>query len=114
MVEIHRWIGEGLFLIYVIVMAIVFFLGRRGRKAPSALVGVSHGLLAIQVAIGLIMFAEEPGRVVWYHPLLGLSAILALGLTPVFRKRMGATRGLVAGLGVVALLSLAAMLVVRT
>lgn len=112
MLEIHRGIGEGLFVIYVIVMAIVFIMGRRGRSAPSWIVGIAHGLLAIQVAIGLILFAEDPGRVVWYHPVLGLAAILALGLTPVLRKRMGASRGLVTGLGIVALLSLATMLVV--
>lgn len=114
MFEIHRGIGEGLFLVYVIVMAVVFILGRRGRTAPPALIGIAHGLLAIQVAIGVILLAEEPDRVVWYHPVLGLAAILALGLTPVFRKRLGATRGLITGLGVVALLTLAAMLVVTT
>lgn len=112
--EIHRYIGEGLFIIYVIVMAIVFFMGRKGRKAPPAAMGIAHGLLAIQVALGMIMFLEDPGRVVWYHVVLGLAAILALGLTPMLRKNLGATRGMMAGLGIVAFLALAAMLVVRT
>ena len=111
-IEIHRYIGEGLFIAYIVVMAIVFFMGRKGRKAPPAAIGIAHGLLALQVAIGVILFLEEPDRVVWYHPVLGLAAIVALGLTPVFRKNLGATRGLMAGLAVVAFLTLAAMLVV--
>jgi energy-converting hydrogenase Eha subunit A len=111
MVEFHRYLGEGLFLIYLIVIGIVLYMGRRNRKVPGAVIGTAHGLLAIQVAVGLILFAEEPGRIVWYHPVIGLLAMLSLGLTPVLRKRFGPQGGMAAGLGVVAALALVAMLV---
>lgn len=107
----HARLGEGLFLIYFIIMGIIFFLGRRGSTALSWLVGIAHGLLAIQVALGVILLLEDPDRVNWVHPLLGIAAMLALGLTPVFRKRFGQGDGLVATLGIVGVLALAAMLV---
>lgn len=107
----HARLGEGLFLIYFIVMAVVFFLGRRGRTAPSWLVGLAHGLLALQVALGVILLLEDPDRITWVHPLLGLAAMLSLGLAPVFRRRFGPRDGLIATLGVVGVLALAAMLV---
>jgi energy-converting hydrogenase Eha subunit A len=113
MFDVHRMIGEGLFLVYLIIIIVVVVMSRRGRTIPSPLIGIAHGLLAVQVALGLILLAEDPGRVVWYHPVIGLAAILSLGLTPVLRRRLGATRGLVAALGIVATLAFVAMLVVR-
>lgn len=111
MFEIHQGIGEGLFLIYLIVMGVIYFMSRGDRAAPSWLTAISHGLLALQVALGVILLAE--GRsVVWYHPVLGIAAMLAIGLTPVFRQRLGRTNGTVAVLGVIALLTLAARLAV--
>lgn len=111
MFDIHRGIGEGLFLIYLIVMAVIFFMGRGGREAPSWLSALSHGLLALQVALGVILLAEGHS-VVWYHPVLGIAAILALGLTPVLRQRLGRTNGTVAILGIIAILTLAARIAV--
>ncbi len=111
MIDIHRGIGEGLFLIYIIVMAIVFFMGRGNRVAPSWLSAISHGLLALQVALGVILLAEGHG-VVWYHPVLGIAAMLALGLTPVLRQRLGRMNGTLATLGLIAVLTLAARLAV--
>ncbi len=111
MFEIHRGIGEGLFLIYLIVMGVIYFMGRSDRDVPSWLTAISHGILALQVAVGVILLAE--GRsVVWYHPVLGIAAMLALGLTPILRQRLGRTTGTVATLGIIAILTLAARLVV--
>jgi energy-converting hydrogenase Eha subunit A len=114
MAEFHARLGEGLFLIYLIVLGIVWFMGRRGRDVPSWLIGLSHGILGLQVAIGAILFLEEPDRIVWYHPLIGILAMLALGLTPVFRQRFGRVNGAVATLGVVAALALLAMITATT
>ena len=112
MYDIHARLGEGLFLIYFIVIGVIFFMSRSNRAAPSWLIGLSHGLLALQVALGLILLMEEPDRVVWYHPAIGLAAILALGLTPVFKRRLGDAQGTLATMGIVAVLALLAMLVV--
>jgi len=109
MYEFHARLGEGLFLIYFIVIGVVFFLGRGNRTVPSWLVGIAHGLLALQVALGVILLLEG-NEIVWYHPVLGIAAILALGLTSVFKRRLGATQGMMATLTVVAVLALAAML----
>lgn len=111
MFEIHRGIGEGLFLIYLIVMGVIYFMGRSGRDVPSWLTAISHGILALQIAVGVILLAEGHS-VVWYHPVLGIAAMLALGLTPVLRQRLGRTNGTIATLGIIAILTLAARLVV--
>jgi hypothetical protein len=112
MFEIHRAIGEGLFLLYLIVFVVILALGRRGGTPPSWLVGLSHGILALQVAIGVILLAEDPDRVVWYHPVLGILALLALGLTPVIRQRLRGAMGVAGVFAIVALLTLAARLAV--
>jgi hypothetical protein len=109
--DIHRGIGEGLFLIYLIIMGVVYFMGRGGREVPTWLTAISHGLLALQVALGVILLAEGHS-VVWYHPVLGIAAMLAIGLTPQLRERLGRTMGTVATLGIIAVLALAARLVV--
>ena len=111
MFDIHRGIGEGLFLIFLIVMGVVFFMGRGERQAPPWLIGIAHGLLALQVALGVILLADGYS-VVWYHPVLGIAAMLAIGLTPVLRQRLGRTNGVVATLGIIAILTLAARLAV--
>lgn len=110
----HGRLGEGLFVIYLIIMGLVWFLGRGGRPTPGWLLGIAHGLLGLQVALGLILVMEEPdrigsdGAVPWYHPVLGIAALLAIGLTPVFKRRFGDRMGVVAGLGAVGLLALLA------
>lgn len=115
MYDLHRFLGEGLFIIYLVLMAVIWWMGRSGRQIPAALTGIGHGLLALQVAVGLILVMEEPKRigeagVPWYHPVLGIAAMLAIGLTPVLRKRLGTTMGVVATMGIVAVLALAARL----
>jgi hypothetical protein len=109
--EIHRGIGEGLFLIYLIIIGVIYFMGRGGRETPAWLTGISHGLLALQVALGVILLSEGHS-VVWYHPVLGIAALLAIGLTPVLRQRLGRTTGTIAVLGIIAVLTLAARLAV--
>jgi len=105
--DIHRGIGEGLFIIYLVIMAVIFFMGRGGKEVPSWLSAISHGLLALQVALGVILLAEGHS-VVWYHPVLGIAAMLAIGLTPQLRARLGRTMGTVATLGIIAILTLLA------
>jgi hypothetical protein len=116
MAGFHGRLGEGLFVIFLIVMGLVWYLGRNGRTVPGALPGIAHGLLALQVALGLLLVMDEPDRigsdgvVPWYHPLLGVAAMLAIGLTPVLKRRLGDRVGLVTTLGIIALLALAAFL----
>ncbi|GEM_PF-955981 len=111
MESIHRYLGESLFIIYIIVIIAILFIGRRDRPIPAALTGVAHGLLGIQVILGIILISEDADRITIIHPILGLLAILSLGLIPVFRKRLGSRVGTIATLSVVSVLSLAAMVV---
>lgn len=106
---IHARLGEGLFLVYFIVIGVIYFLSRSNRAVPGWLAGISHGLLFLQVALGLILLMAG-NDTPWYHPVLGIAAILALGLTPVFKQRLGATKGMMATLAVAGVLALVAML----
>lgn len=112
MENFHRYLGEGLFVIYVVVMVVVLVMGRRGKTVPPWLTGVAHGLLAIQVAIGAILLMSGGlSGVHWLHPVVGLMAILALGLAPVFKSSLRPGLDKAAVFGVVAVLALAAQLI---
>jgi hypothetical protein len=115
MFNAHQGLGEVLFAIYLIVLVVVYLMGRNGKEAPSWLVGLSHGLLALQVAMGVILISQEKYRsaVPWYHPVLGIVALLAIGLATPLRKRLGKTNGLVALLAILSVLTLATMLAVK-
>jgi hypothetical protein len=105
--DIHKGIGEGLFVVYVVVLIAIFLMGRRGQSVPSWLVGASHGLLTLQVALGVILLAEGHGDAVpWYHPVLGIAAFLSIGLATPLRKRLGTKNGLLALVAILALLTL--------
>lgn len=114
MESFHRYLGESLFVIYLFVMLAVLFIGRRDRPIPAALMGVAHALLAVQVILGIILISEDADRITLIHPILGLLAILALALSPMLRGRLGARTGLLATLGVVTVLVLAAMVTAMT
>lgn len=109
MENFHRFLGEGLFVIYLFVLVVVLFVGRRDRPVPVALLAVAHALLALQVVLGIILISEDSGRVTIIHPILGLLAIISLGLSPLLRRRLGARSGMLATLGIVTVLILAAM-----
>jgi hypothetical protein len=112
MFEIHRALGEFLFLIYVIVIAVVVIMDRRGKQAPPWLIGMTHGLLALQVALGVIVIAGDRSAP-WYHPVLGILAMLSIGLAPMFRQRLTGVTATVASLAVPAALVLLAMLSIQ-
>lgn len=114
MESFHRYLGESLFVIYLFVMLVVLFVGRRDRPVPAALMGVAHALLALQVILGIILISEDADRITIIHPILGLLAILALALLPVLRSRLGQRNGLIGSLGVVTVLVLAAMVTAMT
>ena len=114
MYDAHKGLGSLLFVVYLVILAAVWLLGRRNGRAPGWLVGVAHALLTIQVAMGVILLADDDYDAPWYHPALGLLALLAIGLTPVLRKRFGSLNGTLATLGVVAVLALAAMVAIET
>lgn len=112
MENFHRYLGEGLFIIYVVVMIVALVMGRRGNTVPPWLTGAAHALLALQVAIGVILLMSGGlSGVHWLHPVIGLLAILALGLAPVFKSRLRSGLDKAAVFGIVAVLALAAQLI---
>lgn len=110
MFDFHRGLGEILFVIYAIVIAVVLLLDRRGKAAPSWLIGGAHGLLALQVAVGVILITDDSYDAPWYHPVLGILALLSLGLASYFRKRLAGVYATVAPLAVAGVLALITML----
>lgn len=114
MQDFHRYLGEGLFIIYVVVMIIVLVMGRRGKTIPPWLTGAAHALLAVQVAVGvIILMSDGLSGVHWTHPVVGLLAILALGMAPVFKSSFRPPLDKAAVFAVVGVLALAAMLIAQ-
>ena len=118
MEDFHRYLGEGLFVIYVVVLIVAFVMSRRGRDVPPWLAGVAHGLLTIQVGLGVILLLSGGLRGVhWLHPVVGLTAFVAVGFVPALMRRFrpdmdkAALFGVVAG--VVAVLALTAQLIAQ-
>lgn len=114
MEDFHRYLGESLFIVYLVVLIAAFVMTRRGRDVPPWLTGAAHALLAIQVAVGVILLLSGGLRGVhWLHPVVGLLAIAALGLAPVFKGRFRPGMDKAALFGVVATLALAAQLIAQ-
>jgi heme A synthase len=85
---LHRVIGEGLFVIYLLAMTVAVIYSRRESQPPPWLYGVAHGLLTLQVLLGLLLITVDGlAGVPWYHPVLGLLTLAALALAPVFQTR---------------------------
>ena len=86
--SLHRGLGEGLFVIYLLAMIVAVIYSRRESKPPSWLYGAAHGLLMLQVLIGIVIISVDGlSGVPWYHPVLGLITLAALGLAPAFQTR---------------------------
>ncbi len=84
----HRGLGEGLFVVYLLAMIVAVIYSRRESKPPSWLYGVAHGLLMLQVLLGIVLISVDGlSGVPWYHPVLGLITLAALGLAPAFQTR---------------------------
>ncbi len=107
MENIHRYLGEGLFVIYFLIMIVAYILARRNQLTPSWLVGTAHGLLALQVAIGVILIAANGlDAVPWYHPILGFLTLLTLGLTRPLHSRLRPGYDVAAMMGIVGVMAL--------
>lgn len=109
MYDIHARLGEGLFAIYLVAIAVIYFMGRRGQDVPAWLTGISHGLLALQVGLGVVLLLDGR-RAGWDHPFIGIAALLAVGTTAPLRARLGKRNGTIASFAIVAVLAFAAFL----
>jgi hypothetical protein len=105
----HGSLGEFLVLIYIGIAILAAVLANRGGL-PAWVTGIAHGLLTIQVVLGLILLFRNPTAAPWHHILFGLLTIPALGLMFPLKKRLGATRGTVIGAIIVAVVITAAVL----
>ncbi|MEZ4523605.1 MAG: hypothetical protein R3A46_18460 [Thermomicrobiales bacterium] len=114
LISVHRGIGEGLFVIYLLAMVVAIIYSRRSEVVPTWLTGVAHGLLGLQVVLGLLLLAIDGlAGVPWYHPVLGLITLASLGLLPLFQSRFlpGVDRAVLFGL--IAVLALATQFAAR-
>ncbi len=102
MITAHGSLGEVLVLVYIGIAIFAAILANRGGL-PSWVSGIAHGLLSIQVILGVILLIRNPSAVPWHHIVFGLLTIPALGIMFPLRKRLGVTRGTVIGAIVVAL-----------
>lgn len=109
MLTAHGSLGEFLVIIYLAVAIFAAVLANRGGL-PAWVTGIAHGLLSIQVILGIVLLIRNPSAAPWHHIVFGLLTIPALGLMFPLKKRLGATRGTVVGAVVVALVITAAVL----
>lgn len=109
MLTAHGSLGEFLVIIYLAVAIFAAVLANRGGL-PAWVTGIAHGLLSIQVILGIVLLIRNPSAAPWHHIVFGLLTIPALGLMFPLKKRLGATRGTVVGAVVVALIITAAVL----
>jgi hypothetical protein len=103
MLTAHGSLGEFLVLAYIAVAILAAILANRGGL-PAWVSGIAHGLLSIQVILGIVLLIRNPSAAPWHHIVFGLLTIPALGLMFPLKKRLGATRGTVIGAIVVAVL----------
>jgi hypothetical protein len=108
MLTIHGSLGEVLVLIYIAIAILAAVMANRGGL-PSWVTGIGHGLLTVQVLIGILLLIRNPSAVPWHHIVFGLLTIPALGLMFPLKKRLGATRGIVIGAIIIAVLITAAV-----
>ncbi len=103
MLTAHGSLGEFLVVVYIAVAIFAAILANRGGL-PSWVSGIAHGLLSVQVLIGIILLIRNPSAAPWHHIVFGLLTIPALGLMFPLKKRLGATRGTIIGAIVVAVM----------
>lgn len=108
MITVHAMLGESLVIVYLLVAIFAAVLANRGGL-PAWVSGIAHGLLTLQVLLGVVLFFRNSDAAPWHHFVFGLLTIPALGLIFPLRKRIGATRGMVIGAVIVALLLTAAV-----
>ena len=85
---IHGMLGQALVVIYLLI-ALGSYVRRQQGGLPMWVLGIAHTLLVLQVILGVILYIRAPQSISWVHPLSGIVALLALGLTTPLRRRMG-------------------------
>jgi heme A synthase len=108
MLTIHGTLGEALVLVYLVIAILAAVMANRGGL-PAWVTGIGHGLLTVQVLIGIFLLIRNPSAVPWHHILFGLLTIPALGLMFPLRKRLGPTKGVIIGAVVLIILITAAV-----
>uniref|UniRef100_A0A7C2W8A2 Cytochrome b561 domain-containing protein n=2 Tax=Thermorudis TaxID=1649508 RepID=A0A7C2W8A2_9BACT len=109
---IHGMLGESLAVLYLLVAA-GSYLRRRQGGLPAWLTGIAHAFLAIQVVIGVALFVRAPNIITWWHPVVGLLALAALGLAVPLRSRLGRANATAVTALLVAILVLIAVVIAR-
>jgi hypothetical protein len=108
MLTIHGTLGEALVVVYILIAIVAAIMANRGGL-PAWVTGIGHGLLTVQVLIGIFLFIRNPAAVPWHHIVFGLLTIPALGLMFPLRKRLGATKGVIIGAIIIAALTTVAV-----
>jgi hypothetical protein len=101
MLTAHGSLGEFLVLVYIAMAIFAAVLANRGG-IPAWATGIAHGLLTVQLLLGVILLIRNPSAAPWTHIVFGLMAIPAIGLMFPLKKRLGPVRGVVIGAIIVA------------
>lgn len=112
MTDFHKYLGEGILAVYFIMIVVGLVMERRGKALPAAATGVAHGLLGLQVALGLILISsiDSEDSFNWFHPVFGFLAFGSLMMMNPLREKVGKTRGMVYSLALAFVFALVAYL----
>lgn len=113
MAEAHGTLGEVLVALYLAIAILSFVVARR-NGLPAWVTGTAHGLLAIQIIMGIILFVQHPHAMPVSHVVVALLTLPAIGLMAPLRRRIGRAKAVGISSAVVAILAAIALVIAKT
>lgn len=113
MAEAHGTLGEVLVALYLVIAVLSFVVARRDGL-PAWVTGTAHGLLAVQIIMGVILLVQHPHAMPVSHVIVALLTLPAIGLMAPLRRRMGRARAVGTSAAVVAILAAIAVAIAKT
>ncbi|MEX2425437.1 MAG: hypothetical protein WD401_01620, partial [Thermomicrobiaceae bacterium] len=66
MLTAHGSLGEFLVIVYLALAVLAAILANRGGL-PAWVTGIAHGLLTVQLILGIILLVRNPSAAPWHH-----------------------------------------------
>ncbi len=113
MAQAHGGLGELLVVLYLAIAILSFVLAKR-KGLPSWVTGTAHGLLAIQIIMGIVLFVQHPHIMPVSHVIAALLTIPVLGLMAPLRRRLGRPQAVGVTASIITVLAAIAVVIAKT